>query len=60
MSKNKYKRISKDLPPDTVENVLNEHFNDGWKIIYYDERIMSTDNVWVTVVFEKIKKSKLL
>jgi hypothetical protein len=52
----KYTRISKDMTPDSVEGMLNDKFNKGLSIVYYDERIMSTQNVWVTVVFEKINK----
>ena len=52
----KYMRYSKDMTPDKVEDYLNEKFNEGWNIIYYNERIMSTDNVWITVVFQRKTK----
>ena len=54
----KYLRFSKDMTPDKVEEFLNEKFKEGWGIIYYDERIMATDNVWLTVLFEKTKTKK--
>lgn len=56
---NKYHRFSKDMTPDKVQPYLNEKSEEGYKIIYYDERIMATDNVWITVLWEKIEgKSK--
>lgn len=53
--KQQYKRISKDIISSEIDNLLNDNFNDGWKVIYYNERIMSTENVWISVVFEKRK-----
>jgi hypothetical protein len=54
----RYIRVGKDMTPDKIQGFLNEKFDEGYSILYYDERIMAVDNVWVTVVFEKIKQKK--
>lgn len=56
---NNYKRVSKEFAQEEIDNYINEEFNNGWSIIFYNERIMDTKRAWVSIVFER-KSRKIL
>lgn len=50
----KYKRISKEINGDAeIQTFLDELTTDGWRIIYYDEKIKDVKTMIITVVCSK-------
>lgn len=50
----KYKRFSRNINGDEeIQKFLDELTTDGWKIIYYDEKIKNVHMITVTVVCSK-------
>jgi len=50
----KYKRFTRELNSDeSIQTFLDELTTDGWKIIYYDEKIKDVKTMVITVVCSK-------
>lgn len=50
----KYKRFNRDLNGDeAIQTFLDELTTEGWKIIYYNEKIKDVKTIAITVVCSK-------
>jgi len=56
----KYKRFTQEISGDgDIQRFLDEITTDGWKIIYYDERVRDVKSLVITIVGSKIQSDIL-